>query len=254
MEQTRSGAFLSTTNLHNILGALAVASFLLSPAFADASASGAVYLPCMYGDPSCSPIGVGYVTNSFSFSGTNQSGQASVTGSFGQTLTEIGLVQQTAAETPNGFAIDLLSQFTSSPVAGGGWAVDETLSDYFAIGFNLTTASSMHLTGALTADGSGEFFFQFADFWGPGGFFMIPFGPIDETVTLVPGVYLLEFDASGSLQHGPAGGYDFGFDDSLELSLNAEFTAIPEPHWTAIVLGLIGVGCCLVGQGRRCAC
>ncbi len=176
MEQTSSGAFFSTTSFRNILRTLAIVSFLLSPAFADvidvgitgsASASGTVILPCMSGDPSCSSP-VGYVSNSFSFSGTNQSGQASVTGSFGQTLTENALVQQTTAVTPNSFAADLLSQFTNSPVAGGGWAVDESLSEYFAIGFNLTTESSLRLTGALTADGSGQVFFVFADLTGPG--------------------------------------------------------------------------------------
>ncbi len=69
-------------------------------------------------------------------------------------------------------------------------------------------------------------------------------------MTLVPGDYLLEFGANGSLQHY---GYFLisGVDDSLDLSLDATFTPIPEPHWTPIVLGLIAIGCCVVGQPEK---
>jgi len=268
MEQTRSGAFFSTTNIRNILAALAVGSFLVSPAFADiidvgfggsASGSGTVNVICTLGGPGCSlfPYGVPIATDSFSFSGTNtqlgtfsQSGQASATSKDGQVITVTGLVRQTTEVTSNSFAIDLLSQFSSVyiPLESG---VFGSLRQYYSLGFTLTTESSMHMTSQF-AEGS---LFEFSDLYGPLGLvFTLP-GPPDQTFTLEPGQYQFEFASGSSSPYAFELGPSLrGFDELETLSLNATFTPIPEPHWTPIVLGLISIGYYLLGQRRRCAC
>ncbi len=251
MEPIRSGGFFSTTNSLNILAAFVVGPFLVFPAYADiinvnfvgtGSGSGTVNIICDLGE-GCS--------DSFSFSGTNtqlgtfsQSGQASAEGTNERVLTAHGLVQQTTQVTSNSFAIDLLSQFTIDDIAGLEWGVSWRLSNNYFMNFTLTTKSSMHVTSSLTSEGLGDVLFQYSDV---PGLVTIPFGPLDQTLTLEPGPYQFEFFSGGSFQRGPMGGEN----DLLSLSLNADFTSIPEPDWTPIIAGLIGIGCCAIRQRQR---
>jgi hypothetical protein len=250
MELIGSGGFFSSTKFPSILAALAVGSFLAFPAFADivgvefnGSGNGSGEVAILYW-PVGSPFD--FVTNSFSFSGANASGQASAASApaDGRVITAGALVQQTTVVTSNSIAIDLLSQFTVDPIPGGGWGVTGNVSQYYSLYFTLTTESTMQLTIE-----SGGNLFSYADMYGPLGPVFTEAWPPDQTfkLKLVPGPYEFEYDSGGDIDVSP--GYDdYGFIESASLSLNAKFTPIPEPNWASIALCLLGFGCCVVRQ------
>ncbi len=258
-----SEGFFSTTNFCNILSALAVAPLLVLPAFADVidvgisgsvNGSGDLVIVCCSGE--------GVARNSFSFSGTNtqlgtfsRSGQASAmgTGDGDRTLTASGLVQQKTEVASNSFTIDLVSQFIVPSMTGAEWGVNGSLSNDYEMGFTLTAESSMHLTSQISSGGAFSIFSPVADLESFGGIPIIDLtspGASDLTLTLEPGQYSINFFAGTEFQHGPHGIFNPETDDFANLSLSATF-AVPEPHWTPLVPGLLGIGYCIIQQRRR---
>ena len=192
------------------------------------------------------------LSNSATFSNGNTQlgyGMYALSGS-GSTVLDFpaaGSAKQTADTTASGFAVDLMTDANYSGLANtlGTSSVSNTLT----LTFHLTQRSTLDLTGSLNM--------QCFQFFLPGcfieprdetesielkgsGFDFSQDGilysnePVSFSATLNPGDYTLVAFS------GPFAESQVPMDAPFEISLNAEFTAIPEPSWavTAPVLFL----------------
>ncbi len=217
----------------------------------------------------CSSNGSSFsVSNStvgpYSVSKSDQA-SASIADDFGtHTVTSTVTTDQSSDETANSISISMETSTEIeqgfpllSPVAGG--SADGT--NNYSFQFDLSAPSLVHLTGSAGDDEFG--FGLFPNFsrnvafslTGPGFdldstspsspvyipcepgncFYPILPGNFDDTFSLAPGVYT--FTALADASENVAVAVDVGSSDGLSLQL--DFTQVPEPRWNSIVLFLL---------------
>ena len=191
----------------------------------------------------------GFNSESFSFTGTNtqlgtfsMSGQASASGApiWGDFITVTGLTQQTTTSSTRGIAVDFL---TSATVDGFGtqWFAEGQLSNQYTLAFTLDAPSLMHvMTTGRESYGYGYTWWNLTGPFPGGSVDGFDFGSFDETFMVDPGTYFLSISDLMNFRL-----YPVSRDQIDSLSVSADFTAIPEPHWTTMVpplLVFIGIG------------
>jgi len=136
----------------------------------------------------------------------------------------------------------------------GNWSLqgaDANVSDQYSLAFDLTSSSLVHVTGGFVAStsggGPGAVFGSLdgeIDLAGPGFHFdqvAPPMGqgfgldqPFEASFTLPPGVYTLNGTAVASADQV----YALNATSNIDVSLEADFTDIPEPGWISWLAGL----------------
>ncbi len=131
------------------------------------------------------------------------------------------------------------------------------VSDVFNLQFDLTSESILSLSGTTSTFGGGssplDSVIAQIVLSGPDFQFQAPppYGTFDFVFPLEPGIYDLTATTAASLVTG--NNYSgFTFQDA-SASLNAEFTPIPEPRYSALVLALVAAVCVLRHCVRRFA-
>jgi hypothetical protein len=190
---------------------------------------------------------------------TNKSGDAN-SGS----IDASGQAQQTSNVTSDNINVQMSTQFQINGFNYRFGAMGSVNND-FALQFDLTSPATLHLTGSLSAFfpplpyGAGTESISVL-FTGPGIDFTasspcaVPCSlepqPFDQYFSLNPGIYNVSALADTAFTSGSILlGYEEldGF-----LSLQADFTAVPEPLWTPMVPAmLVLMSCCVFGHRRR---
>jgi hypothetical protein len=226
----------------NLAALIALFPIVLAPALADVvdvtvdgtvTGSGTVTVRC----DSC-PGSAGF--GGFSFSGSNAQvgafskfGEGSFTDISGRSATVSGLTTQVTAASATSVSVDFQ---VSAIVDGVGreWGAGADLSNLYKLGFTLTTASWTHLSAAWEL-GGGSNEGWFLD--GAGVHLFSSVGSFDETFFADPGRYNLTIFDTKDFGAGP-GEVRTHVESTDRLSLTADFTAVPEPRWTAVLLAL----------------
>lgn len=214
-------------------------------------------------DPLCqAAIGITHSAQTFSSSNTNLdlpstnlslTGQATDTNTdffFRAATAEAGANQSSVALTSSNIQVDL---FVYDRLSGQNTLVTGSADAYshYSLVFNLTSPSLVHLTGTFSGETLNNAFIS------PFGLFQGeilltgPGAPFDQAVsTDIPGFIGQGFDVSFALGTGlytldavseARMGQSYVLDSLsyLGVSLNADFTAIPEPKRVSAVLGLL---------------
>jgi len=232
--------------------------FLAGPINADISnvQSGGDASGYVIGQTVCS---YGFCSNTSNLTGPNtQSPPATVASDdYGDVVTVSALSQQTTVASSENLQV---SYVLSAIVDGTGtqWFAEANLNGDYYVSFQLTEQSAMH----LTASGSGDFNGAPWDSWflldsdaNPVTPYYDLYDHVDQTLILAPDCwYTLVIQDNGNRDYGmeagnagPAGG--FIITDSL--SLNADFTPIPEPGLTALLPAALLCFFRAVLHGRR---
>jgi hypothetical protein len=221
----------------------------ISPAFADiinvtvngsVSGSGSVTVACAEGTPGCTeggPFGGFFMTVPYSFSANNTS-----LGAFSDSASSFAA--QYSLTTTESLDIRLMGGHSAS--AAPIFTASE--SDSISIGFNLTEASLIDLSGGGVGIGSnvGELLDSHGNV-----ILMLPNSPAHVFADLEPGIYALTASASGGGSGSLVGSVNVT--DFLP-SLDARFAPLPTPETTgapfAALLGAL-IGACALARTRR---
>jgi len=232
--------------LKNYLVFSAIGLFYSLPAHGDFVGDGsAAFLQCNYSYYSCAAS-----FSSLTPSGPNtQSGQATVGDGEGDYMTVSVSGQQTEVYTPTSFGVDLL--MTASVVESGygiGGGSAELWTEGFPGGFpegGLTapTAGQIHITVSGSETGGGFGWSGIGPFWDLYGSGTSPspivsgdWAPTDETLTVGPGDYFIQYYVSGAFSTMSDGDWPVDFEISQTDSLSIDFTpSVPEPRWIAVI-------------------
>ncbi len=227
---------------------LAVAAFCCGPAMADivdvtfgggAFGSGQIVARC-FTSPSCAD------QEFLSFNGTNSNSynftsSGSVTAADRVTLS--GSVQQITSVSADSFSIDMESMATLDAM-GAEWGATVDIKNGYDLSFTLTSESVMHLSEALNVGNSHEQEFCFFDGSDFNPYILLPCfdgGSFDQSITLGPGTYTVSladrllagsFPCCGEPTHDVIAEY---------MSLDAQFTPIPEPQESVIAAAMLAV-------------
>ncbi len=163
---------------------------------------------------------------------------------------------QSAVSTANNIQVNLgTDDLLSSNITLVIGSVDA--SSQYSFTFNLPSAYLLHITGSITGGRTNEAFAPVPPFGtfdgeihltGPGSPFdqvlssdisnSFFFQPVDATLALGPGSYTLEAVSGFTDQES----YFLGSYSGIDVSLTADFTAVPEPAWPSSMLGVFLVG------------
>jgi hypothetical protein len=159
----------------------------------------------------------------------------------GRTGIVTGQVTQNNSSTSDSFDVGVMQAVTFGGV-GAEWAGQGTVSDNFTVAFTLTTASSLDLSNSTSGGFSvGLLGVSLQDSMGNVEF-SSPSGAFDTTLLLAPGAYTL---TSTNVIMVPGGPGVIGQTFEADFDLSADFTQVPEPSRTPVVmiacLTLVGI-------------
>lgn len=253
---------------------LAVSLFPLSPAFADlltgvsvsGSVSGSGDLNALLGCPAYFPISP--LDQSYSFSGSNsQTGVGNYSlGKSGSVACEENVNYASADQSADvtGKSFMVTDEVSAATAGGPGFLENANASSSLTLSFDLNQAALVDFSESFnTFCGFTFLFFPGQTYPGPCSSQILPYDmanatgsvelmgpggnvPLLPSFILGPGDYTLNVSGSASAMT-----LDIPFEGYSWLSLDAEFTAIPEPRWLAGMAVILLVG--LHGARRMAA-